>query len=81
MLTETAALVLVGFFLPWIVINPGQEANRMMRQMQSSLNGSFDSDAARISVLRQIQQMQSTFKGSFDGGLRLPEWDLHEQRH
>ena len=27
-----AALVALGFFLPWIVINPGQEAGRMMSQ-------------------------------------------------
>lgn len=36
-----AALVGLGFFLPWLVINPGKEAGRMMNQMQSSVTSSF----------------------------------------
>jgi hypothetical protein len=38
-----AALVALGFFLPWIVINPGKEAGRMISQfgMQSSLPTRF----------------------------------------
>jgi hypothetical protein len=32
-----AALVGLGFFLPWLVINPGEEASRLMNQMQLSL--------------------------------------------
>jgi hypothetical protein len=33
-----AALVALGFFLPWFVINPGKEAGRMMQQMQQQMN-------------------------------------------
>ena len=36
-----AALVVVGFFLPWFVVNPGKEANRAMQQMNFSTGGSF----------------------------------------
>jgi hypothetical protein len=36
-----AALVAFGFFLPWFVINPGQEASRMMNRMKMSLGSSF----------------------------------------
>lgn len=36
-----AALVGLGFFLPWLVINPGKEAGRMMSQMQSTMTSSF----------------------------------------
>jgi hypothetical protein len=36
-----AALVAVGFFLPWFVINPGKEASRMMEQLQSSMPSTF----------------------------------------
>ena len=32
-----AALVALGFFLPWITINPGQEAGRMMSQFGEGL--------------------------------------------
>jgi hypothetical protein len=32
-----AALVTLGFFLPWFVINPGKEAGRLMNQMKVSL--------------------------------------------
>ncbi len=37
-----AALVGLGFFLPWLVINPGKEAGRMMNKMQSSMKSSFN---------------------------------------
>jgi hypothetical protein len=37
-----AALVALGFFLPWFVINPGQEVGRVMQQMQH-LNIAVDS--------------------------------------
>ena len=33
-----AALVALGFFLPWFVINPGKELNRLTQQMQSSMS-------------------------------------------
>lgn len=33
-----AALVALGFFLPWFVINPGKEAGRMMEQVQHQMN-------------------------------------------
>ncbi|MEO5915887.1 MAG: hypothetical protein ABIS50_16750 [Luteolibacter sp.] len=36
-----AALVGLGFFLPWFVINPGKELNRAMSDMQSTMNSSF----------------------------------------
>lgn len=36
-----AALVGLGFFLPWLAINPGEEAGRMINQMQSSVTSSF----------------------------------------
>ncbi len=36
-----AALVALGFFLPWFVIDPGKEADRMMNRMQSSMRSSF----------------------------------------
>lgn len=36
-----AALVALGFFLPWFVIDPGKEASRMMSRMQSSVRSSF----------------------------------------
>jgi hypothetical protein len=39
-----AALVALGFFLPWFVINPGKEASRMMSQMKISLESSFVGD-------------------------------------
>ena len=32
-----AGLVLIGFFLPWFSINPGQELNRMTGQMQGMI--------------------------------------------
>jgi hypothetical protein len=32
-----AALVALGFFLPWFVINPGKEAGRMMQQVQQQM--------------------------------------------
>lgn len=31
-----AGLVALGFFLPWFVINPGQEASRLMQQMRQT---------------------------------------------
>ena len=34
-----AALVLIGFFLPWFSINPGKEISRMTGQMQGMING------------------------------------------
>ena len=37
-----AALVGLGFFLPWLVIDPGKEASRMMNTMQSSMKSSFN---------------------------------------
>ncbi|MEA3189007.1 MAG: hypothetical protein QOD99_2837 [Chthoniobacter sp.] len=36
--TLGAALVLVGFFLPWFSINPGRELGRMTGQMQGMMN-------------------------------------------
>jgi len=33
-----AALVMLGFFLPWIVVNPGKEATRMMGQFQVNMS-------------------------------------------
>ncbi|MES2657251.1 MAG: hypothetical protein V4689_01470 [Verrucomicrobiota bacterium] len=36
-----AALVGLGFFLPWFVINPGKELSRVMNGMQSTMNSSF----------------------------------------
>jgi hypothetical protein len=33
-----AALVLIGFFLPWISVNPAEEANRLQSQLQQSMN-------------------------------------------
>jgi hypothetical protein len=36
-----AALVALGFFLPWFVINPGKEAGQMLKQMQTSMNSPF----------------------------------------
>jgi hypothetical protein len=33
-----AALVALGFFLPWFVINPGQEASRLMGQMKFNMH-------------------------------------------
>ena len=36
-----AALVTVGFFMPWFVVNPGAEATRLMNQMQQSMEAQF----------------------------------------
>ncbi len=36
-----AALVALGFFLPWFVFNPGKEMGRMMGQMQSTITSSI----------------------------------------
>lgn len=36
-----AAVVGLGFLLPWVMINPGKEANRMMEQLQGSVNSTF----------------------------------------
>src|SRR5207237_882408 len=33
-----ASLVVLGFFFPWFVVNPGEEAGRMMQQMQKQMN-------------------------------------------
>jgi hypothetical protein len=33
-----AALVLIGFFLPWISVNTAEEANRLQSQLQQSMN-------------------------------------------
>jgi hypothetical protein len=33
-----AVLLLVGFFLPWISVNPAEEANRLQSQFQQSMN-------------------------------------------
>ncbi len=39
-----AALVALGFFLPWFVINPGKEASRMREQVQQQMP--FQAEAA-----------------------------------
>ncbi len=39
-----AALVALGFFLPWFVINPGKEAGRLMNQVQSSMTSTLRGD-------------------------------------
>jgi hypothetical protein len=41
-----AALVALGFFLPWIVFNPGKEMGRVMNQLESSV-GSVMPDTFR----------------------------------
>ncbi len=33
-----AALLLIGFFLPWFTINPGEEMNRALSQLQQNMN-------------------------------------------
>lgn len=37
-----AALVGLGFFMPWIVINPGEEMGRLMGRFDSSMASSFN---------------------------------------
>lgn len=39
-----AALVALGFFLPWFVFNPGKEANKLVGQMQSSIMNSISTE-------------------------------------
>ncbi len=36
-----AAVVGLGFLMPWVVINPGKEAGRMMEQLQGSMNSTL----------------------------------------
>jgi hypothetical protein len=36
-----AALVVLGFFLPWFSYNPGKELDRMMNQLEASVNQSM----------------------------------------
>jgi hypothetical protein len=63
-----AALVAVGFFLPWLVVNPGKEAGRMMNQMQSSMRSTFQGDMS-ISGGMDFPGMQlTTANVSISGG-------------
>lgn len=55
-----AALVALGFFLPWIVVNPVKEANRMMGKMQSSMSYSFQGE------------MPMPDMASMGGGINMP---------
>jgi hypothetical protein len=57
-----AALVALGFFLPWIVFNPGKEMGRMMNQLESTVNTS----------------MPETFRNSMNmsGNFSMPNMEL-----
>jgi hypothetical protein len=55
-----AAIVMVGFFLPWFVINPGSEAGRMMGDMQKSLQ----SQMGNLPMPEGVQLPQLAFKTS-----------------
>jgi hypothetical protein len=57
-----AALVALGFFLPWIVFNPGKEMGRMMNQLESTVNSS----------------MPETFRNAtnMSGSFSIPNMDL-----
>jgi hypothetical protein len=53
-----AALVLVGFLLPWLTINPGAELNRLTQALSSGIGNQFP----------QMQAMQSAVNGQIANG-------------
>jgi hypothetical protein len=58
-----AALVALGFFLPWLVVNPGEEMGHMMNQLESSVNSA----------------MPETFRNSMNmsGGFTMPKMEMN----
>jgi hypothetical protein len=58
-----AALVALGFFLPWLVVNPGEERGHMMNQLESSVNSA----------------MPETFRNSMNmsGGFTMPKMEMN----
>lgn len=63
-----AAIVALGFFLPWFTINPGREATRLMGQMQSNIRSNFGSDREAINLLSMGVPQWSTDSVSISGG-------------
>jgi hypothetical protein len=43
-----AALVTLGFFLPWLVFNPGKEIGHAVQEMQSGLHDAFGNQAPAV---------------------------------
>jgi hypothetical protein len=58
-----AALVALGFFLPWIVFNPGKEMGRVMNQLESTVNSA----------------MPETFRNSMNmsGNFAIPKMEMN----
>jgi hypothetical protein len=63
-----AALVAVGFFLPWFVINPGKEASDLLRQMQSSVFGSLSEQVSSTPLPPGYPPLVTTGDISISGG-------------
>ena len=69
-----AALLLIGFFLPWFSFNPGQEASRMFTQMQQSMNPQIPMNGAPVI---NYPQFNTTFRiGGGDVAHGLGWWIL-----
>jgi hypothetical protein len=61
-----AALLLIGFFLPWFSINPGEEMNRVFSQFQQNMN-----------IVQQMRMNENTVRVSGgDIGHGLGWWIL-----
>lgn len=63
-----AAIVALGFFLPWFTFNPGKEATRLMGRMQSNIPASFGGDREAMNILSMGLPQWSTDTMSISGG-------------
>jgi hypothetical protein len=72
-----AALLLVGFFLPWFTINPGEEMNRVFSQFQQNMNQQMPNMPMNGNVTMNLPQINSTVRVSGgDIGHGLGWWIL-----